>query len=75
MILSVSSVEEWTYSSTIPNWRIMTIKEHRDIESKSEKSKKDEMPPLEDYNNVEYLVDKEAWWLVEHLMFKLKRMI
>lgn len=39
----------------------MTIKEHRDIESKSEKSKKDEMPPLEDYNNVEYLVDKEAW--------------
>jgi hypothetical protein len=33
------------------------------------------MPPLEDYNNVEYLVDKEAWWLVEHLMFKLKRMI
>jgi hypothetical protein len=51
----------------------MTIKEHRDIESKSEKSKKDEMPPLEDYNNVEYLVDKEALVISRTLNVQIKK--
>jgi hypothetical protein len=51
----------------------MTIKEHRDIESKSDKSKKDEMPPLEDYNNVEYLVDKEALVISRTLNVQIKK--
>lgn len=35
----------------------MDIREHNDIQYKSGKFKKDDMPPLEKYNDVEYLVD------------------
>jgi hypothetical protein len=38
----------------------MVIREHRDIESKSDKSKNDKKPPLEDCGDVEYPVDKNA---------------
>jgi len=51
----------------------MTIKEHRDIELKSDKSKKDEMPPWEDYNNVEYLVDEEALVIKRTLNVQIKK--
>jgi len=43
-----------------PNKRIMVMREHEDIEFKSDKFKEDEMPPHEDYNDVEYLIDRKT---------------
>jgi hypothetical protein len=40
----------------------MTLKDYDEIESESDRSKEDEMPPLKDYNDedVEYLVEGES---------------
>ena len=51
------------------------MREHEVIESKSNKSKEDEMPPLEDCSDDEYLVDEEALVNREHLMLRLRRMM
>jgi hypothetical protein len=53
----------------------MVIREHEVIESKSDKSKEDEMPPLEDCSGDEYPVDGEALVNKEHLMLRLRRMM
>jgi hypothetical protein len=45
-------------ASQCPNKRIIVIKEHEDIESESDKSKEDEMPPLEDCSDVIYYLYK-----------------
>lgn len=36
------------------------MKEHKYIEFESDEFKKDEMPPLENYSDVEYPVDRET---------------
>ena len=40
----------------------MTLMDYDEIESESDRSKEDEIPPLKDYNDedVEYLVDGES---------------
>jgi hypothetical protein len=40
----------------------MTLNDYDEIESESDRSKEDEMPPLKDYNDedVEYLVEGES---------------
>ena len=38
----------------------MVMREHGYVESKSDKSDQDEMTQLEDYSDVEYLIDGEA---------------
>jgi hypothetical protein len=45
-------------ASQCPNKRIIVIREHEDIESESDKSKEDEMPPLEDCSDVIYYLYK-----------------
>lgn len=42
------------------------MKEHKYIEFKSDELKKDEMPPFENYSDVEYPIDREI------LMYKNK---
>jgi len=46
--------------SRCPNKRVIIMREHEGIESKSEKFKEDEMSPLEHCSYVKYLVDREA---------------
>ena len=55
------------------NEMIMVIREHEVIEFKSDKSKEDGMPPLEDCGDDEYLVDEQA--LVNREHFRLRRMM
>ena len=50
----------------------MVIREHRDIESKSDTSKNYEKPPLEDCGDVEYPVDKNALVIRKSLNVQLK---
>ena len=47
-------------ASQCSNKKIMFMREHGDIKFESDKFKEDEMPPLEDYSNIEYLVDRET---------------
>lgn len=54
---------------------IIIMREHEIIKSKSDKSKKDEMPPLEGCNDVKYLVDGETLVIKDHLIFRSKRMM
>ena len=54
------------------NKKIMVMREHRDIESKSDKFKENEMPPLEDCSNIEYLVDREALMIWRTLNVQIK---
>jgi len=60
-------------ASQCPNKKIMVIREHGDIESESDKFKEDEMPPLEDCSNIEYLVDREALMIWRTLNVQIKR--
>jgi len=43
--------------SQCSNKMIMVIRKHGDMKSKIDKSKENEMPPLEDYSDVEYPTD------------------
>jgi hypothetical protein len=49
------------------------MKEHKYIEFESDELKKDEIPPFDNYSDVEYLVDRETLMIRRTLMFKLKR--
>jgi hypothetical protein len=75
VILSILCLRSGYITSQNANKKIMVIREHEVIESKSDKSKEDEMPPLEDCSGDEYPVDGEALVNKEHLMLRLRRMM
>ena len=51
----------------------MVMRKHGKIEYKSDKFEKDEMPPLEDYSNVKYLVDEKALVIKKSLNVQIKK--
>jgi len=56
-----------------PNKRIMVIKEHKDIESKSDKSEEDKMSQLKDRSDVEYLVDEKTLVISNSLNIQINK--
>ena len=48
------------------------MREHEDIEFKSEKFKEDEMPSHEDYNDVEYPIDRKTLVIRRTLNVQIK---
>jgi hypothetical protein len=51
----------------------VVIRKHGKIESKSDKSKEDKMPPLEDYSNVKYLVEEKTLVINRSLNVQIKK--
>ena len=47
-------------ASKCSNRRTIVMKEHKYIEFESDEFKKDEIPPFDNYSDVEYLVDRET---------------
>jgi len=45
----------------------------RILKPKSDKYNEDEMPPLENYSDVEYLVDKEVWVIRKSFNVQIKK--
>ena len=45
--------------SQYPNKMVMVMREHKEIEFKSDTSEEDKMPQLKDYSNVVYPIDGE----------------
>jgi len=75
VILSMSGILVIDITLQSLNIMIIIMREHEIIKSKSDKSKKDEMPPLEGCNDVKYLVDGETLVIKDHLIFRSKRMM
>ena len=55
------------------NKKIVVIRKHGKIESKSDKSEEDEMLPLEDYSNVKYLVEEKTLVINRSLNVQIKK--
>jgi len=58
------------YASECPNKRVMVVKDDRFIEFASKKSNYDDMPPIEDINDLEFV--KEALVVKRSLSVQVK---
>jgi hypothetical protein len=59
-------------ASQCPNKRVTVMEEHEETKYESNKSKEDDMRPLEDYRDVKYPVDGDALMIKRSLIIQLK---